>query len=376
MNKKRWTFLLIALLIVTTVGVLAGCSDKRTVGYDFLVTFDYNTEGLQLDTEYTPQYLGVKTGSRIMQPVKPASALYQNSDFKEKQIDRYEVVGWHLPARADDGSVVKNEDGSVELDRQWDFAVDVVSENITLYARLAIKPSLKLMDGDNVLQEKRYIQGSRVTEIGFSPLAPTKAGYTFYGYYADEKLKERFTFPFQMGSEDVTLYARFVEGENWTFVSTAQAFNDAYHASARIYLDADLDFTDVTWKSKIEFGGELYGAGHKISNITCTVSNTIKESENLGLFGKLTKSARIHDVTFENVVVTVDTVSAVPVQAGLLAWRIEAGATLDTVTVQGSIRKGNIYAGGEASLYPVCIGYPVSGVTVTDCDFDDITVVE
>lgn len=368
-TKKHIAVLVLALLAaLCALCALAGCSGTETRPYDYLVTFNYNTDGLGLTTEYADQYLGVSDGSLIMQPCKPDSEQYMSSNFRERQIDRYEADGWYT------GTV--GEDGTVTLGREWDFAADRVTEDMTLYANLVLKPTIRLIVDGEVVRENSYVVGRVVTQIAFNPINPRKDGYTFYGYYTDEAFTREFSFPYTVGEEDVTLYARFIEGENWHIVSTAEEFNDAFFTDSKIYLKSDIDFSDTAWNARLEFAGEINGNGHTISNIDCALNGTVSGAQvNMGLFGVLRGGSYIHDVTFENVRVTVNTVTAVPVSAALFAWRIDAGAVLERVTVSGSIARGSIYEGGDASLYGVCVGYPenMEG-TQTDCDFSAIVI--
>lgn len=376
MKRKITLFILILLSAVCLAVGLSACNKSAQKSYDYLVTFNYNTENLQLDSAYGNQYLGVKAGSLIMQPCKPESPKYNTSDFKEQQINRYEIQGWYLAKYGEDGNVLKDGSGNVVLDRQWNFSRDTVTNDVTLYAKLVLKPKISLVVDGTVVREPSFVTGKRVTRTGFNPVDPKKDGYTFYDYYKDENFTEKFTFPFIMGTEDVVVYARFIDGENWKFVTTAQQFVNAYHATAKIFVDAaELDFTGVEWKSKIEFNGEINGNGCKLKNIDCPLTGTVSGAQtNMGLFGVLRSGARISNVTFENVTVTVSTVTAVPVQAALFAWAIQSGAVLENVTVSGTISKGSIYSGGDASLYGMCYKGDLTAATKGNCDFSGITI--
>ncbi len=380
MKRKLFTLLLIICSVTCLSLVLTGCSNcspSQAAHYDYLVTFNYNTDGLDTKGEkYDDQYLGVFEGGKIMQPVKPSNSLYGSSDFKERQINRYEVMGWYTAKLDENGNVVKGEDGRPILDRRWNFASDIVTCDMTLYAYLEVKPSVSLVYDGKVQKTSNYTKGSKVTQQRFLPVPPTWAGHTFYGYYKDEKLTEKFTFPFTVEEEDVTIYARFIDGENWSIVNTAQEFVKAYHTSAKIYVDADLDFDGVDFdKTKLAFNGEINGNGHKISGIDVTIATEINNSGMMGFFGRLGATSYIRDLTFENMTVRISTVSKLPTQAALFAWRIDDGAKLEKVKVtNGRILRGSIYEGSEAVLYGLCTQTNLDGVTITDCDFGSIDI--
>ncbi len=377
MMRKRFLTILIGLCVVVAVGCLSGCNSRRAAHYDYLVTFNYNTAHLQLSEKYDDQYLGAMAGQRIMQPTKEDSDNYGQSRFKELQIKGYAVQGWYTAQYDQNGNVVKNEDGSVALGRPWNFATDVVTENLTLYAQLVLKPTIHLMYGDEEIAAKSFLIGREVAEKTFMRNDPKVDGHTFYDYYADKALTERFVFPIVMGEEDITIYARFIKGENWNIVSTAQEFASAYRASAKIYVDTEvskeLDFTGVAFTPRLEFGGEINGNGAVLKNISCVVKqNNIRDIENLALFGTLLRTANIHDITFANVQVTVKVFeSKVPIPAALFAYKIVEGAKVTNVTVSGVLKK----EGDAAALQPIC----VSGeqyIGMDTCDFSNIEVIE
>ncbi len=380
MKRKLFTLLLIISSVACLSLVLtgcSGCSSSNAAHYDYLVTFNYNTVGLDVQGEvYEDQYLGAFEGKKIMQPVKPSNKLYNSSDFKERQINRYEVVGWYTAKTDADGNVQKTPDGRPVLDRRWNFNVDVVTSDITLYALLEVKPSVSLVYDGKVQKTSNYTKGTKVTQQRFLPVPPTWSGHTFYGYYKDENMTEPFSFPFTLGEQDVVIYARFIDGENWSIVSTADEFHKAYHATAKIYVDADIDFTDYKFtKTKLAFNGEINGNKHKLKNLDVALSTEINSGEMMGFFGRLGARSHIRDLTFENMTVTVNTVAKLPTQAALFAWRIDSGAKLERVkVVNGRIRRGTIFEGSEAVLYGLCTQKSLSGVTLTECDFDTIDI--
>lgn len=377
--KRKFTliFLLIIAAVSLTFGLTA-CSQSFKDSYDYLVTFNYNTESLDLEGDFENQYLGVNAGSRIMQPRKPGTSQYSESDFKEKQINRYAIQGWYVPKYDEEGNVLKDEQGMAVEDRMWNFTTDVVNGNLTLYAKLVLKPSIRLMVDGKIDTEKNFVVGREVSETAFKANEPSKEDCTFCGYYYDTEFKNKFTFPYRMGEEDITIYAKFIEGTNWDVVTTAKEFYDAYTASAKIYVEADIDFTGAEWKKTgLEFSGEINGNGHTLKNITFALSNTYGGGAqiNFGLFGVLNASAYVHDVTFENVNATVSTISRTAIQAALFAWSIRDGAKLENVTVSGTIKIGTVYEGSDITLSAVCCQGSVDGENIKNCDFSAITVI-
>lgn len=370
MKKKVLTILCI-LTVVSVAVVLYGCGSRKPAHYDYLVTFNYNIDGLGLDDQakidYAEQYLGAMDGQVILHPVKPENeTLYKESDFKEKQITGYAVMGWYYPVLDADGNVVREEDGSVKLGKEWNFMRDTVTEDVTLYARLQKKHLLALFFDGKVQTSMDFVEGARIQMDEFTG-TPELDGHTFYDFFADEQMTQRFTFPFTMGSEDKTIYAKFIEGKNWKIIRTAQEFINGYSSSARLFIDEEvkeLDFTGLTgFTSKLEFSGEINGNGCVLKNLSVTIKATQSEITNLGMFGKLRATSYIHDITFDDISITAQTGSS-PKIIGVFAHSVEAGARLSRVTVRGTAQTA---AGSEATLRLCTSGW--ENAVIDDCVF-------
>ena len=281
------------------------------------------------------------------------------------------MQGWYLAQYDEAGNVSKDEDGFAVQDRLWNFNSDVVTQNVTLYAKLAFKPHVRLWVDDEVKRDKNFAVGEDVGEKAVSPTKPKKTGWTFCGYYSDVERENKLTFPFTMGEDDIDIYTKFIEG-TWTIVSNADEFNTAFTPSARIYLDDDIDFAGKTWKSGMEFSGVINGNNHTISNITFTLSSVVGGTQPyFGLFGVLKASSQIYDVEFKDVNVTVNTLDNKIIQAALFAYTLEDGATLRNVTVSGTISEGTVGVNGGITLKAVCCnGNPERD----SCNFDGIIV--
>lgn len=111
MRKKRFAFVLAAVLCAVSVGALAGCSGDT--GGNSGVT----PGGTAETKEYTVMFdsaggtavqsVTVQEGATLKAPEAPVKATFSA---------RYEFTGWYYEGR------------------QWSFETDVVSENITLTA--------------------------------------------------------------------------------------------------------------------------------------------------------------------------------------------------------------------------------------------------
>ncbi|ECB9720965.1 InlB B-repeat-containing protein [Listeria monocytogenes] len=116
---------------------------------------------------------------KINEPTKPVK-------------DGYTFIGWY---DAETGG------------KKWDFANDLMpGKNITLYARFASKTYPMTFDNGGVTTTETVDYDALAEE----PTTPTKAGYTFDGWYDAETGGKKWNFAQdKMPANPVTLYARF-----------------------------------------------------------------------------------------------------------------------------------------------------------------------
>ncbi len=133
------------------------------------------------------------------------------------------------------------------------------------------------------------------------------------------------------------IYTEWREG-TWYKIYTAQQFYKNSHPNASYEIMADLDFSEIGWSPALPYNhytGHIIGNGHTFRNITVTQGDVGKV--NGGLFGVLTASAKIEDLTLENITYTIAAGSKMPdASFGLLAGSMYEGATLSGVTVKDS----------------------------------------
>ena len=177
---------------------------------------------------------------------------------------------------------------------------------------------------------------------------PTRSGYTFSAAYYDpegtQAVKAVVDHP---GAVDYSngvgkdtsmkLYVDYMEGE-WYHIYNVEQFLDNASVSGSYVLHEDLDFAGQIWPTALMYGnfsGTIEGNGHTIRNVELAQTNNSKV--NSGLFGYLTETARLRDVTFENVTFTIKAGTRVAgASYGLLAGTISSGASLEEVRILGS----------------------------------------
>ena len=96
-----------------------------------------------------------------------------------------------------------------ELTVPWNFATDVVTEDLTLYGKWMKKPHTVAFHNDTDITTVEVLDGVLLTK----PLDPTKTGYTFLGWYKDEELTLLWNFDMDKVTEDMTLYGEWIADE-------------------------------------------------------------------------------------------------------------------------------------------------------------------
>ncbi|MFF2179039.1 leucine-rich repeat protein [Lysinibacillus sp. NPDC058147] len=153
---------------------------------NYIVTFNSNG-GSEVPSEK------VLEGNLLQEPAKPVKG-------------GYTFAGWY-----------KN----TEFKTAWDFAKDVVTENITLYAKWTknntsegesgeVKPSYKVTfnsNGGSVVPSQEALEG----ETLLAPTIPAKKGYTFAGWYKDTGFASAWDFTKDVVTENITLYAKWTK---------------------------------------------------------------------------------------------------------------------------------------------------------------------
>jgi uncharacterized repeat protein (TIGR02543 family) len=269
------------------------------------VTFDVD-EGSSVDP-----ILGVYEGSMITEPAEPTK-------------DGYTFEGWYKEAT---------------FDNLWNFDVDVVTQNTTLYAKWEIIPEVTYnvtfdVDGGSSVEMQVVAEDGLATK----PADPTKDGYTFEGWYKEATFDNLWDFDVDTVTEDITLFAKWEEIIP-TSISTASEFMAmTIDTSGTHYiLENDIDFTGVPWTQTgngVAFNGVLNGNGFVVSNITITGSGR------MGIF-QMIDGATIYDL----IIVNTEVLNSGG-RTGIIAGRLQNNpAILENITIINSKATGTANEG-------------------------------
>lgn len=364
MKTKRSLLLVCALVVLTLCVTLCACNTSQAKpDYDYLVTFDYNVG--TLDANCQTQYLGVKANSLV--GLKPGT----RDDFKQYEASGYYLEGWYLPEKDADGNVVVDADTQmVKLATKWDFSTMRVNSDMTLYARLLRVPTMVFVDRETGEEVKREtgIPESR-KERPSAVVEPVKSGYTLYEYYVDATSEETFEWPYVFGTEDITVYCKYIQG-SWTIVKSEDQLLAALSSNKNIYLDGDLDFIDKTWRYG-SFNGKLNGNGHTITGINLT-RNCNKYTLGAGIFGTLGAKTDIYNLTIKDAVVNFNVkLDNGEFVGGFFAYEAREGAKItDVKIVNGTLNCD--FGDNKTSTAYEWIAKDAS--TTLNCDYSGVTI--
>lgn len=368
MKKTILTTVLAGAAVFALSLGLTACTGNSEYDYDYLVTFDYNV-GTLSEKEIADQYLGVKENSLVV--------TYPGDDrgyFTLGAISNYYMDGWFTAKTDEDGAPVTGEDGRVVLDREWDFSSDRVTSDITLYANFVEMSHLTVLVDGEAYNTYDYAPGSTLLRPSRDPV---KTDWTFYGYYEDEACTQPFEWPYVFTAEEQqkTVYTKFIEG-SWTIVVDEESFQSALTLKKDIYLDADLDFTDMQWTSPA-YTGTLNGNGHTVSGISLSFVGDRSHTAGFAIFSSLGEDAHIYDVEFSaDIEFTARINNALgEYNVAFFAWYITEGAKVENVKASGTLRiaQKSETVTSLINAYAVC----TNGVeTDESCDFSEIVIID
>lgn len=370
MNLKNKAILTVLLLLVTVLFV-TGCSQEATPyqindadAYNVSVKFDANGGYFGTNTTVIVDAYNLSQvpdeGIALLAPDNEVRGI----DAYTAQNPGYFLAGWYAER-------TETENGYT-YGRKWNFETDRLTVDpkgtytssepvMTLYAVWVPKFAIEFYDLDSgeLLQTYEFNPNDADEilvpqwdeETGAIEMYdfPQRDGYTFAAAYYDAAGTQlvdtaAVVHPGSVdmatgAAQDATmqLYLTYTEGE-WYRIYNVEQFLDNASVSGNYELYADLDFEGRIWPTSLmhgNFSGSIRGNGHTMRNITAEQTNNSKV--NTGLFGVLTETASISDVTFENVTMTIKGGTRVAGSSfGLLAGTISGQAQLSDVKVVGS----------------------------------------
>lgn len=327
MIKKHFKLICTVIFAVALTLALSGCGRKeQSFEGKNIVTFELQGGILGYGT--------ASTDTNIFYAYEPGSYILEPEKLTNYTINRtgYDFTGWYT---------------DTECTNKWDFKTPFTQSELTLYAgwkeSISYTYSVYYVDettGTPVLID-RYddVQDGAVFE-DWRGYANTRSGYTAMNFYSDASLTtlwdNDFTFKREGVDKDVPVYVSYIKGE-YNLVSTFDQLVSAINGNKNIYLLGDIDCAEKEFPHK-DYNGEIAGNGYTVSNFKVSKNGT-QLNPTCAMFKKLGKDAKIENVNFTDVqyVFTEVNLSAKSFKVAALAVSSEDGATVNNVTISGSL---------------------------------------
>ncbi len=387
--KIRTKSLLITFMLLATLLFVTACVDNSTPydkndanGYTVSVKFDANGGLFTTNTSVITDSYNISgmnknvNGNVELGLLAPDNAIRGTGNYFTPAKNGYFLAGWYTE-RTETG---KDADGNpiYSYANKWDFEKGTFEVDpsktysasepvLTLYAAWVPLFQINFYSvSDGELIGKYTYNPTEVNEIKVPQWGedgamemynfPVKNGYTFEAAYYDKDatklvektVKHNGTVNLATGTAEnatMDLYVDLMEG-NWFHIYNMDQFLKHAAINGSYVLHTDLDFKCNSenkderkyWPSALSFGtfvGTIEGNGHTISNVSVEQNNNSKV--NWGLFGMLSDSAKIKDVTFDNVTFTIAKgTRTAGTTFGLLAGTISGKATLENIQITNS----------------------------------------
>jgi len=255
MKKIRLVFAA-AIALSAVFAVLATGCKKNNANYPertFMVTFNSNGGS-------AVEAVVAKGGALLAEPAAPTMAAYY-------------FVGWFT-------------DNNTFADR-WDFSNTRVTRDITLYAQWAtvIYTVTFETNGGSAIDSLIVAEGGTMAE----PTAPTKAGYTFDGWFTDSDLTTPAVFPLTI-TADITLYA------NWTVNYTVTFDTNGGSAIDSVIVAEGGTVAEPTAPTK---AGSTFDGWFTDSDLTAAAVFPLTITSDTTLYAKWTVNDISYTVTFD-----------------------------------------------------------------------------
>ena len=158
------------------------------------------------------------------------------------------------------------------FDTKWDFAIDTITGNTTLYAKWGYTVTFNANSGSPTPAAQIVVNGDKAME----PPAMTRTGYAFDGWYTESTFTAKWNFSIDTVTGNITLYAKWSYNAVITFAEIADAapsitgpiISRSGGTSATITVENPSQYTSIAWYVT---GTTLSGTG---SSFTLNWDNT------------------------------------------------------------------------------------------------------
>lgn len=395
MKRKLKNKLIVLLLALLSLFVLGGCT--LTEGLDDVLA-DRN-----LEAQVTYYANGGAFGNNVKEKnlyypadVKAIDITNTNITSGSIKLERtgYELVGWYFVDMDGQGNPIYEDEeaGIYKLAEKVDFSESLQKGDHWIIAAkwralVGVKVVMVCDEGatvevgegkdDMTAGATSFGNGDEIGELNYNSkglvnLASAQSepdskfftvkdrAFTFLDYYMDAECQTPAPDTITRGETDVTIYAKYVEGD-WNRITDARGVSEMLSGvkdgkNYWIMNDIDCSVYGVINPST-ETNGMIQGNGYTISNMKLGKSLVAADLQ-VAMFGKIGASAKIENITFENVTMSYTTKTTMYPEIYGVFVSLAEGATVSNVHISGTLSfdgPGDSAASNMAEGYNHCL---------------------
>lgn len=375
--KRKILIAMLSAVAVCSAAFAAGCAVGQETYQQYLnrnnatARVTYNANGGMFETKQEVKDMYYSANSPVLNigtDVMGADKIDESTSARVK-MERagYVFAGWFTPARDAEGNILYEDDAKtvVKLGEELQFPYRIQDkEEIVLYAKwvldamvefrlvsetpVTVQTTVKDENGEDKTEEKTVVSGEVLatrsfgtdTEIYIDDKSPvTAVGSTFLSFYEDEACTLPFfgevSKPVGEEAENLVLYAKFIEGD-WEVVKTKSQVTAMFASPGRksYYIFNDIDCQNDTFATIAVTNCKIEGNGHKLYNMN--FSRSASNGDNFAIFGRLSPSASIKNLTLENITLNYSVRSGATVRLYLIGNETEEGATFENFRIKNA----------------------------------------
>lgn len=366
--KRKILIAMLSALAVCSAAFAAGCAVGQETYQQYLdrnkatARVTYNANGGLFETRKEVKDIYYPANSPVLNV-----GVDEIDNRVKMEYPGYVFDGWFTPARDAEGNILYEDDAKtvVKLGEELQFPYRIQDkEQIVLYAKwvldkvvefrlvsdkpVTVQTTVKDENGEDKTEEKTVVSGEVLatrsfgtgTEIYIDDKSPvTAVGSTFLSFYEDEACTLPFfgevSKPVGEEAENLVLYAKFIEGE-WEVVKTKSQVTAMFASPGRksYYIFNDIDCQNDTFATIAVTNCKIEGNGHKLYNMS--FSRSASNGDNFAIFGRLSPSASIKNLTLENITLNYSVRSGATVSLYLISNETEEGATFENFRIKNA----------------------------------------
>ncbi len=361
MKKKVKSKLILLFVCLASLFLLGGCSlgetfEEALTNRNLTAQVTYYSNGGTFDGTPDKKDMYFKEGSKALNigKVNPTSGTIK------LERNNYTFDAWYYAELDGEGNPVKDSEGNYKTTEKVDFTqvlsrgdhwhfvakwIANVKVNVQLVCEEGKTISVEVEEGEEAITHKNgdivatYTYGTS-GEVDLDSEAPFTAvddSFTFVEFYTDAACTQLLQGKLVQGTEDATVYAKYIEGE-WTIVKTASDLSKMFNnvtASQHYWLIQDIDAAGKTIAPKALFACEVQGNGFTVSNLTVKMERLTANSKT-SLFGDIQETAVIENLTFANTTFTYSLRGSV-LDIYLVFTSLARGAKVNNVQIDGTM---------------------------------------